>query len=60
MSPCFEDVVVHGHESQCAIAIKGFVDLLLGLGLQLHGLGSSHGEGGYYYSAEHFVLFYFL
>ena len=58
MSPCVYDVVVHGHLSQYAIAIKGSVDLVLGL--QLHGLGSSHGEGGYYYSAEHFVLFYFL
>ena len=60
MSPCVNDVIVHGHLSKGPVAVLVRVDGCDILCLQLYGLGTNHGEGGYQCSAEHFVLFCFI
>ena len=60
MSPCVNDEIVHGHLSKGPVAVLVRVDDCDILCLQLYGLGTNHGEGGYQCSAEHFVLFCFI
>ena len=60
MSPCVNDEIVHGHLSKGPVAVLVRVDGCDILCLQLYGLGTNHGEGGYQCSAEHFVLFCFI